>query len=170
LDNRNIVTLLVTGLLAGVIAAYSVAVPGLANTTTLTNTFTITGLSTAAMTTTVTTTELIGQGYWTYVTASCFASAPGGNAPCWGSGDPYIFNCTSEAATPQGCTQQVNITLAPYPSYTVNVKYPFANQSGPSWANCLWTVQGIIPGQGYAICIPITSNSFIMGEQGPPPV
>src|ERR1022692_1878597 len=37
-------------------------------------------------------------------------------------------------------------------SYVINIRYPFANQTEPPWANCLYTVQRITPGQGYANC------------------
>ncbi|MDV3244077.1 MAG: hypothetical protein LYZ66_02730 [Nitrososphaerales archaeon] len=101
-----------------------------------------------------------------YLSASGYCSViPGGSVPCWG-GDAYVFNCVSEAASPQGCTHQVTSTLAPYPSYVINIRYPFANQTGPSWANCLWTVQGIE--QGYAACVTINSTSFAVGIQAPP--
>ena len=46
----------------------------------------------------------------------------------------------------------------------MNIKYPFANQTEPYWANCLWTVQGTTAEQGYANCISVNSTSFIMGQ------
>jgi hypothetical protein len=125
---------------------------------------TSTTTTTTIQTDTTTTTRTIIQsnvstGSWMFLSVS-------GNCtgPCFG-GDAYVFNCASAAATSQGCTTS---TTGPYPSYVMNIKYPFANQTEPSWANCLWTVQGITQGQGYAYCISINSTSFIMGEQAPP--
>ena len=108
---------------------------------------------------------------FTYLSASSICTGPGGYAPCWG-GDAYVFNCASAAATQKGCIQQVVTTIltevSPPPSYVINIRYPFANQTEPSWANCLWTEQGITPGQGYANCMLVNSTSFIMGIQAPP--
>ncbi len=107
-----------------------------------------------------------------YLTASAICTGPGGYAPCW-DGDPYVFTCPanllSGPATTQTCTQEVTSLLAPHPSYVINITIPYVNQTGePSWANCMWTVQGITPGQGYAYCVAINSTSFTMGEQAPP--
>lgn len=107
-----------------------------------------------------------------YLTASAICTGPGGYAPCWG-GDAYVFQCApnllSGPSTPEQCTQRVTSTLAPYPSYIISVTLPEVNQTDePSWANCMWTVQGITPGQGYAQCTAINSTSFIMGVQAPP--
>jgi hypothetical protein len=103
-----------------------------------------------------------------YLSAGGFCSGPGGYEPCWGGTDAYVFDCASSAATPEGCTQIVTSTLAPYPSYTIDIRYPFTNQTTPSWANCLWTVAGVTPGQGYAYCISVNSTSFVIGEQAGP--
>ena len=142
------------------------------STSTTTRMLATTTTSATTLTSTITTTDTTIQTSfsaisWIFLSASSYATGPGGYAPSWG-GNAYLFNCASAAATPQGCTQQVTSTLAPYPSYVINIKYPFANQSVPSWANCLWTVQGITPGQDYAYCISVNSASFIMGEQAPP--
>jgi hypothetical protein len=102
-----------------------------------------------------------------YLSAACYATGAGGYAPCWG-GDAYVFDCTSGAATSQGCTQKVTSTLAPYPSYTINIRYPFTNQTDPLWANCLWTVQGVPEQQGFASCSLVNSTSFIIGIPAPP--
>jgi hypothetical protein len=102
-----------------------------------------------------------------YLDTDCIASA-GGYTACWGTGSPYVFNCASSAATSEGCTQKVTSTLAPFPSYTINIRYPFTNATTPSWANCLWTVPGASPGQGYAYCVSLNSTSFVIGIQAPP--
>jgi hypothetical protein len=141
-------------------------------TSTTTWTHTTTTISATTQTNTITTTGTITQTSFSsvsmmFLSASGYATGPGGFMPVWG-GDAYLFDCAGEAATPQGCTHQVTSTLAPYPSYVINIKYPFANQTEPSWANCLWTVQGTTPEQGYAYCVPINSTSFIVGEQSPP--
>lgn len=101
-----------------------------------------------------------------FLSAAGICTQRGGYAPCWG-GDAYVFDCASSAATSQGCTQRVTSAKAPYPSYTINIRYPFTNQTEPSWANCLWTVHGITHGQGYAYCISVNSTSFVVGEQPP---
>ena len=144
---------------------------------TLTTTSTTTGTITAATTLTVTSAQLPANISLLYLTASGVCWGPGGNAPCWGNDDPYIFDCANAAATPQGCTQQVDTTLTPsaVSNYTIDIMYPFANQTTqeidqrePSFVNCLWTLEGDYPGQGYAHCISLTSTSFIMGQPAGP--
>jgi hypothetical protein len=102
-----------------------------------------------------------------YLTASAICTGPGGYLPCWG-GEAYIFNCADAAATPQGCSQQVTGTLAPRPSYFIDVRYPYYNQTEPLGANCLWTVGTIAPEQGYAHCTSTNSTSFFVSIQAPP--
>ena len=85
-----------------------------------------------------------------------------------------FFNCAAAASTLQGCTQKVIYAgvplVSPVPSYVINIRYPFTNQTAPWWANCVWTVQGITPGQGYGYCMSVNSTSFALGEPTPPPV
>ncbi len=133
-------------------------------------TSTVTRITT--FTTTFTTTAYTFPGY-SYLSASGICTGGGGYVPCWG-GSAYVFDCADAAATQQGCSKQVVTTLttklSPPPSYVVDVRFPFRNQSVPSWANCLWTVAGTSPGQGYAYCSLVNSTSeFIMGIQAPPP-
>jgi hypothetical protein len=145
------------------------------NTTLTTRTTTET--STSATTLTVTSGQLLpANDSFLYLSASSVCGGPGGIAPCWGGDDAYIFTCASAAATPQGCTQQVNSTLTspPLSSYKINIRYPFANQTTQEWnqvgssiVNCLWTVQGDYPGQGYAHCVSIGLTSFIIGVYQP---
>jgi len=125
------------------------------------------GQVTTSTTTSTTTQTSVSFGSWIYLSADGYATDAGRYVPSWG-GDAYLFNCASSAATTQGCTGQVTSTLVPHPSYFVNVRYPYANQTEPSWANCLWTVEGIPAGQGYGYCTLINSTSFIVGDQAPP--
>lgn len=123
--------------------------------------------STYSANTTATTISPTSFAYLTVAdNATCMAG--GQLAPCWGSNNPYTFDCLSAAATPQGCTQQVTNPLANQ-SYVITVFYPFSNQTEPLWANCWWTVQGEIGEQGYAYCNPVNSTSFIIGIPAPPP-
>jgi hypothetical protein len=113
-----------------------------------------------------------------YLTAGTICTGPGGYAPCFGgsmpNNTPYFFNCAAAAATPQGCTERVTYAgaplISPAPSYVINIRYPFTNQTAPWWANCVWTVQGITPGQEYGYCMSVNSTSFALGEPTPPPV
>lgn len=145
-------------------------------------TTTTTVIQTSTETTTLTSTLLRGGavGPFIFLTASSMCTATGGYSPCWGTGDAYVFNCTTTQSllagppTPQQCTQQVTSTMAPHPSYNITISIPPAGQGGePLWANCQWGVAGIMPGTGYGYCIELNSTSnavsFIMGEPAPPP-
>jgi hypothetical protein len=110
-----------------------------------------------------------------YLSASGVCSGPGGNEPCWDNNDAYIFDCANSAATPEGCDQVVISALIPADYYTINIQYPFTNQTTkeinelePSLINCLWTVRGNPQTQGYAHCLSLNSVSFIVGEQAMP--
>jgi hypothetical protein len=117
-----------------------------------------------------------------YLTAACYYISYGNDTggPCFANTGAYIFGCRAAAATLQGCTQDVTTTLAPYSSYAINIRYPFANQTteqinkAGSWpVNCLLTLQGAVPeglaSQTYNYCIPIGENSFVVGEPGGAP-
>jgi hypothetical protein len=95
-----------------------------------------------------------------YIDATGYSKGPGGIGPSLG-GDAYVFDCLAAAASPNGCTQTVTSTLSPYPSYVINIRYPFTNSTTPSWANCLTTEN---ESSGYARCIPITSAAFVVFE------
>jgi len=112
------------------------------------------------------TTSASSSTSFAYLSASGGCSAGGKAAPCWGS-PAYVFNCLSAAQTQQGCTQLV-IATTPNWNFTVNIRYPFSNQTTPSWANCLWSTQEV-PGQGYGYCSLVNSTSFTIGEPAPPP-
>jgi hypothetical protein len=137
--------------------------------------------STETVTQTTTVYSIVGYLSLTAASACGYAGAtpplPGGDGPCWG-GDAYVFNCASEAATQQGCTEDVVYSgpgaegiggVKPVPNYVISIRYPFTNQTEPSWGNCVWTVQGIVPGQGYALCSAVNATAFIVGVPAAPP-
>ena len=110
-----------------------------------------------------------------YLTASANCTSSGAPAPCWGS-DPFVFQCINLLAGPATqweCAEKVTSTLQPSQTYTMTVTLPLTSQTGePVWANCLWSVPGITPGQGYAYFIPVNSTggsvAFILGQPAPP--
>jgi hypothetical protein len=114
---------------------------------------------------TVTTTTADSTTSFAYLSADGGCAAGGKAAPCWGS-PAYVFDCLSAAQTQQGCTQLVS-TTTPNWNFTINIRYPFSNQTAPSWANCLWSMQGAVPGQGFGHCSPVNSTSFSIGEPAP---
>jgi hypothetical protein len=87
--------------------------------------------------------------------------------PCPASSrvDPYVFDCAAAAATPQGCTEQVNITGTTNESFTITIHYPSAG--GQPGQNCNY-VQILPPPfesePNNAYCIPINSTSFLISE------
>jgi hypothetical protein len=92
-------------------------------------------------------------------------------APCNSASDPYVFSCAAAAATPQGCTAQVNITGTTNESYTITILYP--NNVGHIGQNCNWTQILPPPFQSEpnnAYCIPINSTSFLISEPDTGPV
>jgi len=137
------------------------------SSTSMTTTVVASQSSSTSMTTTTATTSASSTTPLAYLTAGGGCALGGKPAPCWGS-PAYVFNCVTEAETQQGCTQLVS-TTTPNWNYTINIRYPFSNQTEPSWANCLWSMQGGIPGQGYGYCSLVNSTSFTMGEPAPPP-
>jgi hypothetical protein len=153
--------------------------------TTVTATSTITQTSTTVSTAMTTTTDTVrvsnSADSWLYLdtsgVCSSFSATGSGYTACWGgSGNgAYVFNCASAAATPQGCTRQVTTTLTTtsgfIPSYIINVWYPFANETEPAWANCLYSVQTSgQPLEGFANCAFTNSTAFTMGIPAPPPM
>jgi len=110
------------------------------------------------------------EGSLIYLTNDCYRTGAGGYIPCFRSSQPYVFNCAAAAATPQGCTREVTGTLAPYPSYIINIRYPFISSSAPSWVNCRWIVSGAVGAvSASGHCFSSNSTSFVVGEQAPPP-
>jgi hypothetical protein len=85
--------------------------------------------------------------------------------------DPYIFNCTAEAATPQGCTEQVNITGTTNESFTITIHYPSAGGSPEQNCNYVQLLPPPFESEPYnAYCIPINSTSFLISEPDTGPV
>ena len=103
-----------------------------------------------------------------YLTAEGYFLQGHGYVPLWGIADAYLFDCTASATTPQGCDRHVTSPLPPYPSYTINIRYPFANSTEPSWANCLWTVPAA-SWESWAKCVTISATTFVVGIPSPPP-
>lgn len=101
-----------------------------------------------------------------YIDATGYGTGPEGVEISLG-GNAYVFNCLAAAASPEGCTQTVTSTLSPYPSYAINIRYPFTNSTIPSWDNCLITEN---ESSNYARCIPITLTAFVVfwGDVMPP--
>jgi hypothetical protein len=114
-----------------------------------------------------TTTTASSTASYAYLSDDGGCAAGGKAAPCWGS-PPYVFNCLSAAQTQSGCTQLVS-TTTPNWNFSINIRYPFSNQTAPSWANCLWSVQAEAPGQGFGHCSVLNSTSFTIGEPAPGP-
>jgi len=118
----------------------------------------------------------LGYSYLDYLTASASCTADGGPSPCWGSDDPFVFQCVNALAGPANqwtCTEKVTSTIKPNQSYNITVILPVTGQKGESaWDNCEWNVPGISPGQGYAYFILVSSTgssvSFILADQAPP--
>lgn len=100
---------------------------------------------------------------------------------CFGAGtcltsdftEAYVFTCTKAAASPQGCTVQINATKS-MAFFQITVWYPFVNQTGqPSsafapkeFANCAFSnPREAVQNQFYAYCIPIGADAFIIALQ-----
>lgn len=133
------------------------------NTTTSTITLTLTVVSQRNVTLTITSTQTSTIPPLAYLSVSGgIGVGAGGYGPVWGNLAPYVFSCLSEAAPPQGCTQEVVYPASPDVNYTINIEYPVSS-SQYSWANCMWTLRPDNIQQGYAECVPINSNSFIIG-------
>lgn len=117
-----------------------------------------------------------------YLTTACYYGSDGTEAagPCFASAGAFIFDCKASAATSQGCTENITSSLDAHLAYTVNILYPFTNQTteqinktGPSPVNCL--LMDLSPAQDtmsqdYAYCLPIGPNSFVVGEQAVVPL
>jgi hypothetical protein len=117
-----------------------------------------------------------GYSYLDYLTASGSCTSSGGPTPCWGSADPFVFQCVNLLAGPASqwtCTEKVTSTIEPSQSYNITVTLPVIGQQGESvWENCEWSIPGTSTGQSYAYFIPISSTggsvSFILADQAPP--
>jgi hypothetical protein len=147
------------------------------HTVTSTTTATITATTTSVVSTTAKPFPQVPyDGIVLYATNADGCS--GGYSPCFSSdfSQAYVFTCATAAATPQGCTVQINSTKS-ISFIRFAIWFPYMNQSAgaPSWANCAWNAPGGSPSQFYAVfpsyCIPIGVNAFIMTmqHQGAPP-
>jgi hypothetical protein len=99
-------------------------------------------------------------------------SGPGGYTPCFSSNisEMVVFNCARAAATPQGCTEQVNSSASSHPSYVITIWYPYVNQPGEQpWANCAFSVPVDYFNHESSYCISLSLDSFIIVTSAPPP-
>jgi hypothetical protein len=85
-----------------------------------------------------------------------------GNVPCFADtrSQAYVFNCTSTAATPSGCTATMGTGSS---AFNVTVWYPAKNQTFP-WAGCYYIVSNASgkTSADWEVCIALTSNSFVV--------
>lgn len=91
------------------------------------------------------------------------SSVSGGPALVANLTQAAVFDCASDAGTPQGCTQEVN-------GHPVTVWYPYAptqGQAWPDWPNCATSVFGGTPAPAY--CISIGANDFMVAVPQPGP-
>jgi hypothetical protein len=129
---------------------------------------TTTATVTATTTTSVVSTTTMRFTFVPWDGGTLFLQNGSGCPGCWG-GDfngAFVFTCTKAAATPQGCTVQINNTKS-IAFYAITVWYPYVNQTGEaSWANCAWNAPGGSPKQFLAdfpvYCVPMGANAFIM--------
>ncbi len=106
-----------------------------------------------------------------YLAIPNHCSGPAVGTGCLSSNfsEAYIFTCLKEAATPQGCTVQINATNSRM-YYTVTVWYPYHNQTagGPSWSNCSLDVPGGNPNRLLkdmpSYCVPVGANGFVLTQ------
>lgn len=65
-----------------------------------------------------------GYSYLDYLTASGSCTSNGQPAPCWGSDDPFVFQCVNLLAGPANqwtCTEKVTGNIEPSQSYNITV-------------------------------------------------
>jgi hypothetical protein len=103
--------------------------------------------------------------------SSCSVSYGSTSYPalCWGNSDPIVFNCAAEAATPQGCSQQVDVSGTPI---TLTAWYPYAASNGSEWQDCKVTESLPSPPgpqTAFGYYISLNSTSFIVAMPAPPP-
>jgi len=179
-------------LVVGVLSAYSIVttnksvgqgqtISSLESTLSSMNSHPLISVSTTTITTTVTSSSTdtrLPSFPWNSSSANYMAGANfcnGGYSGACFSGDfnnAYVFTCIDQAATPQGCTVQMNSTNSN--GFTVvTIWYPYHNSTAgaPSWVNCAWNNPGGKgPNQFYAAfpsyCFTLGGNAFILA--GPP--
>lgn len=163
-------------------------------TTTTTETFPSTETATSTQTTTVvsqrnntltvtsiqTTTQTVANRTIPWYGLYYLSAAPGCAvsygvhsypAPCFAYSGGVLFDCAAAAATPQGCTEKVNITGTSNQNFIITIWYPY-NTGVPS-QNCKWTESLPTPpgpDSAFAYCISVNSTSFLISEPAPGPV
>jgi len=166
---------LIACLMIVVVVLSGVAVYQRQEITTMTGRASTTSSSAQVSTVTSTTTETVFTTVGPYdgllfISASGLCLAARTAVPCWGTNNPYLFTFSSSCASSEGCNQTV--ATGPFPSiskYVVNLRFLFTNQTTPVQQNCIWSVKGTTPQQGYAYCVMINPTSFWVGMQGPAP-
>ncbi len=177
-------------LLAAVLGYVSLGSHLITHTVTATSTQTTTVVSQRNYTFVSTQTQTIPslQNYTTTITEILIRSSsvpwnssyylstnPGCSGPSYGPcfspnlSEAVVFKCASTAATPQGCTKQVNSSETAPRSYVMTIWYPYVNHADePSWANCKYSVPAVGPQIFVAYCISVSGNSFIVSIEAPP--
>lgn len=120
---------------------------------------------------------------WPLNESMFLSSAPGcsftvgSESPMYGTCFSYnisqavVFNCAEVAATPQGCTQQVNSPQSHLPGYMITIWYPYVNQTNePTGVNCAYSVPSESIDHNLAYCISLSPTAFIVTMKAPPPV
>ena len=115
---------------------------------------------------------------WSSPSMFLISDPSGSGGPTFGANltEVVVFNCTNEAASPQGCTRQVNVSARVPSSYTITVWYPFpVNQTSAkndpyfTWANCAYSAPSSGLDHHVAYCISLGPNNFIMALPQPGP-
>ncbi len=95
--------------------------------------------------------------------------------PCFGpNSDEVIFNCSAAAASPQGCTQRVNLNGSSGQYFVLTIWYPYTNSTLGLSVNCKYTIPSVPittgpAGPYYAYCISTNSTAFIVTGRAPGP-
>ena len=108
-----------------------------------------------------------------YVSNSSNGCSGGGACLTSDLREAFLFTCTEEAASPQGCTVQVN-SSNPMIYFQITVRYPYANASqiagAPPGANCAINSPVDHPDNRIpTYCLPIGSRGFVVTWEGAPP-
>lgn len=109
-----------------------------------------------------------------YVSNSSIHCSGGGACLTSDLREAFLFTCVKEAASPQGCTVQVNATKNPLVYFQLTVRYPYANASqlagAPQGSNCAINSPVDHPDNRIpTYCLPIGSRGFVVTWEGAPP-
>lgn len=106
-----------------------------------------------------------------YLSTAPGCAGPGGYAPCFSGNlnEAVVFNCAVAAATPGGCTQVVNSSAPPHPSYVITIWFASVRQLDQSPWNCTFSVASAGLEKISAHCILLSATSFIVSQPTPPP-